>query len=125
MMINLTRKLKKDHTEGRPRLIRDKLLVREVQDMEMNLPKSCSVQFKDPNVLHEFFLTVQPEEGYWKNGRFKFWINVPEDYNMTPPKVKCLTKLWHPNIAQTGEICLSLLRENSIDGLGWVPARRE
>lgn len=42
-----------------------------------------------------------------------------------PPKVKCLTKLWHPNITTEGEICLSLLRENSIDGLGWVPARRK
>lgn len=23
-----------------------------------------------------------------------------------PPKVKCLTRIWHPNIAETGEICL-------------------
>ncbi|EDS41244.1 nedd8-conjugating enzyme nce2 [Culex quinquefasciatus] len=41
-----------------------------------------------------------------------------------PPKVKCLTKLWHPNINVEGDICLSLLRLNSIDGLGWAPTRR-
>ncbi|KAK2509926.1 hypothetical protein MC885_017605 [Smutsia gigantea] len=23
-----------------------------------------------------------------------------------PPKVKCLTRIWHPNITETGEICL-------------------
>ncbi len=32
---------------------------------------------------------------------------------MSPPEVKCLTKLWHPNINEDGEICLSLLRQNS------------
>lgn len=37
--------------------------------------------------------------------------------------MKCVTKLWHPNISVTGDICLSLLRQNSIDGLGWVPTR--
>ena len=41
-----------------------------------------------------------------------------------PPVVKCLTKLWHPNISEEGEICLSLLRQNSIDGLGWAPTRK-
>ncbi|RZF41953.1 hypothetical protein LSTR_LSTR015577 [Laodelphax striatellus] len=43
---------------------------------------------------------------------------------MAPPSVKCLTKLWHPNISEEGDICLSLLRQNSIDGLGWAPTRR-
>lgn len=43
--------------------------------------------------------------------------------NRQPPKVKCVTKLWHPNISVSGDICLSLLRQNSIDGLGWVPTR--
>nr|KAF6498449.1 putative ubiquitin conjugating enzyme E2 F (putative) [Rousettus aegyptiacus] len=42
---------------------------------------------------------------------------------MVPPKVKCLTRIWHPNITETGEICLSLLREHSIDGTGWAPTR--
>ncbi|KAG0723977.1 NEDD8-conjugating enzyme UBE2F [Chionoecetes opilio] len=43
---------------------------------------------------------------------------------MQPPEVKCETRLWHPNISEEGEICLSLLRQNSIDGLGWAPTRR-
>lgn len=37
--------------------------------------------------------------------------------------MKCVTKLWHPNISVEGDICLSLLRQNSIDGLGWAPTR--
>jgi len=38
--------------------------------------------------------------------------------------VKCLTKLWHPNISEDGDVCLSILRQNSIDGMGWAPTRK-
>lgn len=87
-MITLTRKLKKDpsaiHNECVKRAtIRDRLLVKEAQEMEQNLPATCKVYFSDPNILSEFSLTITPEEGYWKDGKFKFTIYVPEEYNMT------------------------------------------
>lgn len=41
-----------------------------------------------------------------------------------PPRVKCLTRLWHPNINVDGDVCLSLLRQTSIDEHGWAPTRR-
>ena len=50
--------------------------------MELNLPKTCRVQFDDPDKLHLFTLTVTPDEGYWLGGRFRFIIDVPEDYNI-------------------------------------------
>ncbi|XP_037583808.1 NEDD8-conjugating enzyme UBE2F-like isoform X2 [Cebus imitator] len=68
-------------------------------------------------------LTVTPDEGYYQGGKFQFETVVPDAYSMVPPEVKCLTKIWHPNITETGEICLSLLREHSIDGTGWAPTR--
>lgn len=88
-MITLTRKLKKDATSGgqanesRRISVRDRLLVKEVQEMEQNLPSTCNAYFSDPNVLSEFTLTITPDEGFWKDGKFKFNISVPEEYNMT------------------------------------------
>ncbi|XP_032133651.1 NEDD8-conjugating enzyme UBE2F isoform X3 [Sapajus apella] len=80
--------------------VRDKLLVKEVAELEANLP--CLPRHLDccspPDLPDVLFL-------------------------LQPPKVKCLTKIWHPNITETGEICLSLLREHSIDGTGWAPTR--
>lgn len=90
-MITLNRKLKKEHTEPTNGLtaepvrrisVRDKLLIKEVQEMNENLPATCSIHFEDPNVLSEFVLTVAPDEGYWKGGKFKFNVFVTEDYNM-------------------------------------------
>ncbi|KAE8750417.1 hypothetical protein FOCC_FOCC002711 [Frankliniella occidentalis] len=132
-MITLTRKLKKEApVSNGPQIIdaskrvsiRDRLLVKEVQEMEQTLPGTCSVKFENPDELFNISLTVSPDEGYWAGGTFYFHIYVTEDYNMAPPEVKCLTKLWHPNISEDGDICLSLLRQNSIDSLGWAPTRR-
>ncbi|RZF41954.1 hypothetical protein LSTR_LSTR015578 [Laodelphax striatellus] len=52
--------------------VRDKLLVKEVQEMEQMLPTTCKVKFEDPHCLHEFSLIVSPDEGYWKGGKFVF-----------------------------------------------------
>jgi len=108
--------------------IRDRLLVKEVQEMEQTLPGGCRVRFDDPNALHDFVLTVSPDDGPWQGGKFRFRVSVPPDYNLSPPAVRCLTKLWHPNIdGESGDVCLSILRVGAgqqDSGLGWTPTRR-
>ncbi|RZC39151.1 NEDD8-conjugating enzyme UBE2F [Asbolus verrucosus] len=127
-MITLSQRLKKqqdDRASSANRIsIRDKLLIKESQEMAQLLPSNCSVFYENENDLSKFILTVKPAEGFWEGGTFRFAINVTEDYNMVPPTVKCLTRLWHPNITEVGEVCLSLLRQHSMDGLGWSPIRR-
>ena len=90
-MITLARKLKRDPTgtdsnstsQNAKRIsVRDRLLVKEVQEMEQTLPQTCKVYFNDPNILCEFNIIVSPDEGYWKGGKFKFSAFVPEEYNM-------------------------------------------
>ncbi|XP_009072391.1 PREDICTED: NEDD8-conjugating enzyme UBE2F, partial [Acanthisitta chloris] len=99
-MLTLASKLKRDDGVRGPRAsnpasdstrrvsVRDKLLVKEVAELEANLPCTCKVNFPDPNKLHYFQLTVTPDEGYYQGGKFQFETEVPDAYNMLPPKLK-------------------------------------
>ncbi|NWY27700.1 UBE2F enzyme, partial [Pheucticus melanocephalus] len=65
---------------------------------------TCKVNFPDPNKLHYFQLTVTP--GNFFNMVLSLKITLICFLSWQPPKVKCLTRIWHPNITETGEICL-------------------
>lgn len=79
---------------------------------EMDLPKTCSMDIPDPNCLLQFQLIICPDEGFYRGGRFTFQFKVSEDYPHSPPKVKCLNTIYHPNIDLEGNVCLNILRED-------------
>ncbi|XP_039270555.2 NEDD8-conjugating enzyme UBE2F-like [Styela clava] len=104
--------------------IRDRLLIGEVQELEKNITSAtCKVTFPEADCLHKFYVEISPDEGMWEHGTYEFKVEVPENYNIAPPNVKCMTRIWHPNITENGDVCLSLLRDHSLDGTGWVPTR--
>ncbi|KAM2654172.1 hypothetical protein EV2_025713 [Malus domestica] len=45
-------------------------------------------------------------------GGFVFTFKVPAVYPHEPPKVKCKTKIYHPNIDLEGNTCLNIIRED-------------
>ncbi|MCJ1348709.1 NEDD8-conjugating protein ubc12 [Peltigera leucophlebia] len=79
---------------------------------ELSLGGTMRTNFPDPdNILH-FILTIEPDEGMYRGGSFNFNFAINQNFPHDPPKVKCLQKVYHPNIDLEGNVCLNILRED-------------
>ena len=75
-----------------------------------------SVNKLDNNPLVWTGYIFGPEKTPYQGGAFKIIINFPQNYPFKPPKVSFGTKIYHPNISESGYICLDILKDN------WSPA---
>ncbi len=49
--------------------------------------------------------------GFYKGGQFNFTFKINPNYPHEPPKVRCIQKIYHPNLDLEGNVCLNILRE--------------
>jgi ubiquitin-protein ligase len=79
---------------------------------ELSLGVTMKTHFPNPDDILNFELTIDPDEGMYKGGRFRFDFKINQNFPHDPPKVKCTQKIYHPNIDLEGNVCLNILRED-------------
>jgi len=79
---------------------------------ELSLGSTMRTTFAVPDDILNFTLTIEPDEGMYKGGSFNFSFAINQNFPHDPPKVKCLQKIYHPNIDLDGNVCLNILRED-------------
>lgn len=79
---------------------------------ELEASKTWKTEFPDPDDILNFVLTIEPDEGMYKGGRFHFNFAINQNFPHDPPKVKCTQKIYHPNVDLEGNVCLNILRED-------------
>lgn len=70
--------INKGDADGTARQPGELRMQKELDELEM--PPQCQIQFLNPNNIMNFALDVKPEEGYWKNAKFRFAFTIPALY---------------------------------------------
>ena len=91
-------------------------ILREQQDLSKDAPDSCSAGPRGDNLYVWDAMILGPSDSPFAGGIFNLEIHFPTDYPFKPPKILFLTKIYHPNIASNGNICLDILKDQ------WSPA---
>lgn len=71
-----------------------------------------SLVFPKEDDIMKFVVRVSPEQGIWRCGKFDFQFVIPNGFPFDRPLVTCMTRIWHPNIEETGAVCLNILRDS-------------
>jgi ubiquitin-conjugating enzyme E2 D/E len=91
-------------------------LKKEYDDIRTNPPCNCSASPNDNNMYHWSAMIYGPSDTPYEGGIFKLNIIYPQTYPFKPPKINFVTKVYHPNIDTSGNICLDILKDK------WSPA---
>lgn len=90
-----------------------KRILREQKNLASNPVAGIVVVSQSPKVYHNRYYRgsiAGPGDSPYQGGTFEFELFLPSSYPMKPPKVRMLTKIYHPNIDKLGRICLDTLK---------------
>ena len=91
-------------------------LQKEMSDMFKDPPSNCSAGMVDDDLFHWKATIIGPEGTPYQGGVFVLNIVFPAEYPFKAPKINFQTKIYHPNINASGQICLDILKDQ------WSPA---
>jgi ubiquitin-conjugating enzyme E2 D len=91
-------------------------LNKELSDLIKDPPANCSAGPIGEDMFHWKATILGPSDTSYEGGVFYLELWFGADYPFKAPKVNFTTKIYHPNVDSSGNICLDILKNN------WSPA---
>ncbi|XP_073001589.1 ubiquitin-conjugating enzyme E2 22-like isoform X1 [Typha latifolia] len=95
-----------------------KQLAKELKNLDEAPPEGIKVVVNDDDFSTIFADIEGPGGTPYENGIFRMKLILSHDFPQSPPKGYFLTKIFHPNIATNGEICVNTLKKDWNPTLG-------
>ncbi|KAF7098323.1 hypothetical protein CFC21_100071 [Triticum aestivum] len=99
-----------------PNVIRQ--LAKELKNLDESPPEGIKVIVNDDDFSTIFADIEGPAGTPYENGVFRMKLLLSRDFPHSPPKGFFSTKIFHPNIATSGEICVNTLKKDWNPSLG-------
>ena len=99
-----------------------KRLQKELQDICKDTPANCSAGLLSNDLFIWQASIIGPTETPYEGGIYEGEIIFPQTYPFDPPKVRFLTKIFHPNVYNgsadegkynIGDLCISILHKGT------------
>lgn len=93
-------------------------VLREIQGLVENPLEGIKIQLNDADVTDIHAIIDGPSGTPYQSGSFRVKLALGKDFPQTPPKAYFITKIFHPNVASGGEICVNTLKKDWKPDLG-------
>ncbi|KAI0051510.1 hypothetical protein FA95DRAFT_1554604 [Auriscalpium vulgare] len=85
---------------------------KEIADCKNDKSTNIEIDLIDNSPFHLRGTFEGPQDTPYAGGRFNVDIAIPPTYPFQPPKIRFLTKVYHPNVSSaSGAICLDILKD--------------
>lgn len=87
-------------------------LLQELKNLTDKPAEGIRVIINEDNIADIVAEISGPVDTPYEGGLFRVKLVLPQDYPQNPPKGYFLTKIFHPNISKSGEICVNTLKRD-------------
>lgn len=96
--------------------------MRELVELKKSPPEGVRVLTSEDNMLDVTGIVEGPEGTPYAGGYFRVKFKFTDEFPAAPPKCWLATKIFHPNVSTTGEICVNTLKKDwkSTYGIGHI-----
>lgn len=93
-------------------------VAKELSELSANPPEGMKIHINEEDMTDIQATIIGPDSTPYEGGVFRMKLVLPADFPNTPPKGYFLTKIFHPNVAKSGDICVNTLKKDWRPELG-------